>query len=83
MVQGGIFLISEDANGSIFMEGKQREMDGIVERIYNSFTNETGERTVMMICGDHGMNDVRSLVIHLTLGGESWWIFSGGNIYSK
>jgi len=65
------------------MEGKQREMDGIVERIYNSLMNETGERTVMMICGDHGMNDVRSLVIHLTLGRQSRWIFSGRNIYSK
>jgi len=83
VVREGIFLISQDSNGSIFMEGKQREMDGIIERIYNSFTNETGERTVMMICGDHGMNDVRSLVIHLTLGGESWWIFSRRDIHSK
>lgn len=83
MVREGIFLISQDSDSSIFMEGKQREMDGIIERIYNSFTTETGERTVMMICGDHGMNDVRSLFIHLTLGRESWWIFGRRDIYSK
>jgi hypothetical protein len=33
-------------------------MDGIIERIYNSFSTNTGERTLMVICGDHGMNDV-------------------------
>jgi hypothetical protein len=40
------------------MQPKQREMDGIIERIYNSFSTNAGERTLMVICGDHGMNDV-------------------------
>jgi ethanolamine phosphate transferase 2 subunit G len=43
---------------SIYMQPKQREMDGIIERIYNSLTKTEGERTLMVICGDHGMNDV-------------------------
>jgi ethanolaminephosphotransferase len=45
---------------SIYMKPKQSEMDGIIERIYNTFTTEQGERTLMVVCGDHGMNDVYS-----------------------
>ena len=42
------------------MKPKQSEMDGIIERIYNTFTTNLGERTLMVVCGDHGMNDVHS-----------------------
>lgn len=50
-----------DFDGSVFMKPKQVEMDGILERIYNSLTTNEGERTLMVVCGDHGMNDVFSL----------------------
>jgi hypothetical protein len=40
------------------MKPKQLEMDNIIERIYNSLETSMGKRTVMVICGDHGMNDV-------------------------
>ena len=40
------------------MQPKQREMDGIIERIYNSFDTNVRGRTLMVVCGDHGMNDV-------------------------
>ena len=43
---------------SVYMQPKQREMDGIIEKIYNSLTTKTRERTLIVICGDHGMNDV-------------------------
>jgi hypothetical protein len=45
---------------SVHMRPKQQEMDGIIERIYNTLTTKEGERTVMVVCGDHGMNDVCS-----------------------
>jgi arylsulfatase A-like enzyme len=40
------------------MQPKQREMDGIIERIYKSFDTNVRERTLIVVCGDHGMNDV-------------------------
>ena len=43
---------------SVFMKPKQVEMDGILESIYNSLTTKDRERTLMVVCGDHGMNDV-------------------------
>lgn len=46
------------------MKPKQKEMDGILDKIYNSFTPK--DRTLMVICGDHGMNDVK-LKLHLDL----------------
>lgn len=49
---------------SIYMKPKQSEMDGIIERIYNTFTTTRGERTLMIICGDHGMNDVNPSEMH-------------------
>jgi ethanolamine phosphate transferase 2 subunit G len=39
------------------MKPKQKEMDSILEKIYDSFTKKKGERTLMVVCGDHGMND--------------------------
>ncbi|CAK7898204.1 GPI ethanolamine phosphate transferase 2 [[Candida] anglica] len=39
---------------SVFMKPKQREMDAIVERIYNSIDNDT----LFVLMGDHGMNEV-------------------------
>ena len=42
------------------MKPKQSEMDGILESIYETFTTNVGERTLMVVCGDHGMNDVCS-----------------------
>lgn len=43
------------------MQPKQREMDGIIERIYKSFDTNARERTLIVVCGDHGMNDVSPL----------------------
>ncbi|KAI1437765.1 alkaline-phosphatase-like protein [Xylaria sp. CBS 124048] len=37
---------------------KQREMDGIVRQIYNALeTHEHLQSTLLVLCGDHGMND--------------------------
>jgi len=47
---------------SVYMKPKQQEMDGILDKIYNSFMTTKGERTLMVVCGDHGMNDVRSFL---------------------
>ena len=51
-----------DLDASVFMKPKEVEMDGILERIYNSLTTKEGERTLMVVCGDHGMNDVGPLL---------------------
>jgi hypothetical protein len=40
------------------MKPKQREMDAILEKIYNSLDVNKHERDLMIVCGDHGMNDV-------------------------
>jgi ethanolamine phosphate transferase 2 subunit G len=56
-------LRPKEVNGlisSIYMKPKQSEMDGIIETIYNTFSTKHGERTLMVVCGDHGMNDVYS-----------------------
>jgi ethanolaminephosphotransferase len=38
---------------------KQREMDGIVKMIYESMESEMHlEKALLVLCGDHGMNDV-------------------------
>jgi len=65
VVQGGT-IGALPADISVYMKPKQREMDGILEKIYNSFTTDAGDRTLMVVCGDHGMNDVVSLCFHLT-----------------
>ena len=37
---------------------KQHEMDGIVRDIYEALeTNEHLQSTLLVVCGDHGMND--------------------------
>jgi ethanolamine phosphate transferase 2 subunit G len=37
---------------------KQREMDGIVRQIYNAIETEKSlKSTLLVLCGDHGMND--------------------------
>jgi ethanolamine phosphate transferase 2 subunit G len=51
-----------DLDASVFMKPKEVEMDRILERIYNSLTTKEGERTLMVVCGDHGMNDVDPLL---------------------
>ena len=43
---------------SVYMKPKQKEMDSILETIYESISAQSNERTLMVICGDHGMNDV-------------------------
>lgn len=43
---------------SVYMKPKQKEMDRILEKIYKSVSAQSKERTLMVICGDHGMNDV-------------------------
>lgn len=63
------------------MKPKQKEMDGILEKIYNSFTPK--DRTLMVICGDHGMNDVNSSCNLISLiGRESRRIFFRRDINS-
>ncbi|EED12545.1 transferase (Gpi7), putative [Talaromyces stipitatus ATCC 10500] len=43
---------------SSHMIPKQREMDGIVENIYNAMLSESHlESTLLVLCGDHGMNE--------------------------
>ncbi|OKL56752.1 hypothetical protein UA08_07882 [Talaromyces atroroseus] len=43
---------------SSHMIPKQKEMDGIVEEIYNAMLSETHlESTLLILCGDHGMNE--------------------------
>lgn len=40
------------------MVPKQREMDGVVQNIYEAIeTNQHLQSTLFVICGDHGMND--------------------------
>lgn len=40
------------------MVPKQREMDGIVQQIYTAFEEEESlHTTLLVLCGDHGMND--------------------------
>ncbi|CAB4256856.1 similar to Saccharomyces cerevisiae YJL062W LAS21 Integral plasma membrane protein involved in the synthesis of the glycosylphosphatidylinositol (GPI) core structure [Maudiozyma barnettii] len=41
-------------SNSTFMPAKHREMDGVIERLYNNMKDDT----LMIIMGDHGMNDV-------------------------
>ena len=37
---------------------KQHEMDGIVRQIYNAFETEPAlSSSLLVLCGDHGMND--------------------------
>lgn len=40
---------------SMFMPGKQREMDAIIKRLYNETVDSN---TLMVVMGDHGMNEV-------------------------
>ncbi len=40
------------------MVPKQKEMDGIVEQIYNAIEHEEHlQSTLLVLCGDHGMNE--------------------------
>jgi ethanolaminephosphotransferase len=40
------------------MVPKQREMDNIVKKLYNAMaTEEHLSSTLLVVCGDHGMND--------------------------
>lgn len=38
---------------SVFMPGKQREMNDIIEKIYNTVSSDT----LLVVVGDHGMNE--------------------------
>ncbi|KAH6603437.1 hypothetical protein Trco_008212 [Trichoderma cornu-damae] len=43
---------------STHMPGKQREMDGIVRRLFDALETKSHLRsTLLVLCGDHGMND--------------------------
>ncbi|PHH62423.1 hypothetical protein CDD81_7142 [Ophiocordyceps australis] len=43
---------------SFHMVPKQREMDNVVERIYRAMESNTHlDSTLLIVCGDHGMND--------------------------
>lgn len=43
---------------SVHMGPKQREMDGVVEMIYEAVKGESHlQSTLLVLCGDHGMND--------------------------
>ncbi|RFU72252.1 hypothetical protein TARUN_10006 [Trichoderma arundinaceum] len=43
---------------SAHMPGKQREMDGIVHQLFSALETKSHlESTLLVLCGDHGMND--------------------------
>lgn len=51
-------LITHADNQSPYMLPKQLEMDGIVEQIFEAMTsNDHLASTLLVLCGDHGMND--------------------------
>ena len=58
------------------MEPKQREMDGVLERIYDSFATRD-KRSLIIVAGDHGMNDVSTSVISLIQAGNHGGSSSG------
>lgn len=45
---------------SIYMPDKQREMDGIISRLYQYTLakHDLGEEVLMVVLGDHGMNEI-------------------------
>lgn len=44
---------------SVFMKPKQREMDGILKRLYEHIEADTSdEKTLLVVMGDHGMNEL-------------------------
>lgn len=47
---------------SIFMPGKQRELDGIIAKIYQDYVvpkyENENQNTLMVVLGDHGMNEI-------------------------
>lgn len=48
------------------MPPKQREMDHVVKRIYERLEQrdlEDGERSLLVLVGDHGMTEVRLLLL--------------------
>ena len=54
--QGAEYLIS--GSNSPNMLPKQSEMDGIVQQIYTAMEKNTHlQSALMIVCGDHGMND--------------------------
>ncbi|KAL6864327.1 alkaline phosphatase-like protein [Trichoderma novae-zelandiae] len=43
---------------STHMPGKQREMDGIIHQLYEALETKSHlQSTLLVLCGDHGMND--------------------------
>lgn len=42
---------------SVYMQPKQKEMDSIIEKLYRG-TAETSDSTLLVLLGDHGMNDI-------------------------
>jgi hypothetical protein len=64
--------VGDVVDWSVHMKPKQVEMDGILERIYNSLSTKKGERTLMVVCGDHGMNDVHPSRKRSNLGWKPW-----------
>lgn len=43
------------------MKPKQQEMDDVIERVYKSLLKkdrESGEKSLIIVVGDHGMTDV-------------------------
>lgn len=57
---------------SPLMQPKQREMDEAIESIFDIISKQDAERlisdpkakgTLIVICGDHGMNDVSVLIV--------------------
>lgn len=43
---------------SVFMGSKQKEMDSIIERLYNYIIGESSKETLLVVMGDHGMNEI-------------------------
>lgn len=43
---------------SVFMKPKQAEMDAVLERLYRHANSPSGEKTLIVLMGDHGMNEI-------------------------
>jgi ethanolaminephosphotransferase len=67
---------------SPLMQPKQREMDEAIESIFDIVSKQDAERlisdpkakgTLIVICGDHGMNDVSVLIVLRVKRKSNWY----------
>ena len=46
---------------SLLIKSKLKEMDDVVKRIYNAMEQDNKTSTLLVVLGDHGMNEVTYL----------------------